>query len=123
MIRRAFSRKPCRAQGRQEGSSCRFRSVDGKGIQGTCGIRPARRIPPAGSGPLQAEPGLLLAGAIAFYTLLSIIPMLILILIVLSHFMDPEQLIGTMSTFLELAVPGYAAALTSRSGCFFVTAA
>jgi len=62
--------------------------------------------------------GLLLAGAIAYYTLLSMIPLLILILIVLSHFMDPEQLIGTMSTFLELAVPGYAAALTEQVRVF-----
>jgi membrane protein len=37
---------------------------------------------------------------------------------VLSHFMDPEQLIGTMSTFLELAVPGYAAALTEQVRVF-----
>jgi YihY family inner membrane protein len=32
--------------------------------------------------------------------------------------MDPEQLIGTMSTFLELAVPGYAAALTEQVRVF-----
>jgi membrane protein len=69
-------------------------------------------------GRFRQNQGLLLAGAIAFYTLLSIIPMLILILIVLSHFMDPEQLIGTMSTFLELAVPGYAAALTEQVRVF-----
>jgi len=69
-------------------------------------------------GRFRQNQGLLLAGAIAFYTLLSIIPMLILILIVLLHFMDPEQLIGTMSTFLELAVPGYAAALTEQVRVF-----
>ena len=69
-------------------------------------------------GRFRQNQGLLLAGAIAFYTLLSIIPLLILILIVLSHFMDPEQLIGTMSTFLELAMPGYAAALTEQVRVF-----
>ncbi len=69
-------------------------------------------------GRFRQNQGLLLAGAIAYYTLLSIIPLLILILIVLSHFMDPEQLIGTMSTFLELAVPGYAAALTEQVRVF-----
>ena len=69
-------------------------------------------------GRFRQNQGLLLAGAIAFYTLLSIIPLLILILIVLSHFMAPEQLIGTMSTFLELAVPGYAAALTEQVRVF-----
>ena len=56
MIRLAFSRKPCRVQGRQEGSPV-GRSVDGKGLQGTCDIRQARRLSHAGSGPLQAEPG------------------------------------------------------------------
>jgi len=69
-------------------------------------------------GRFRQNQGLLLAGAVAYYTLLSIIPLLILILIVLSHFMDPEQLIGTMSTFLELAVPGYAAALTEQVRVF-----
>ena len=69
-------------------------------------------------GRFRQNQGLLLAGAIAYYALLSIIPLLILILIVLSHFMDPEQLIGTMSTFLELAVPGYAAALTEQVRVF-----
>jgi len=69
-------------------------------------------------GRFRQNQGVLLAGAIAFYTLLSILPLLILILIVLSHFMDPEQLIGTMSTFLELAVPGYAAALTEQVRVF-----
>ncbi len=69
-------------------------------------------------GRFRQNQGLLLAGAVAYYTLLSLIPLLILILIVLSHFMDPEQLIGTMSTFLELAVPGYAAALTEQVRVF-----
>ena len=69
-------------------------------------------------GRFRQNQGVLLAGAVAFYTLLSIIPMLILILIVLSHVVDPEQLIATMSTFLELAVPGYAVALTEQVRVF-----
>jgi len=69
-------------------------------------------------GRFRQNQGLILAGAIAYYTLLSVIPLLILILIVLSHFMDPEQLIGTMSKFLELAMPGYAAALTEQVRVF-----
>ena len=69
-------------------------------------------------GRFRQNQGLLLAGAIAFYTLLSIIPMLILILIVLSHFMDPEQLIETMSRFLEIATPGYAGVLTEQVRVF-----
>jgi len=45
--------------------------------------------------------GLLLSGAVAYYTLLSIVPMSILALIVLSHFMGEEQLFHTLSTYIE----------------------
>ena len=69
-------------------------------------------------GRFRQNQGLILAGSVAYYTLLSVIPLLILILIVLSHFMDPEHLIGTMSKFLELAMPGYALALTEQVRVF-----
>jgi membrane protein len=62
--------------------------------------------------------GLLLSGAVAYYTLLSIVPMLILTLVVLSHFMDKEQLLQTVSTYLGLVVPGYAAYLTEQVRSF-----
>ena len=52
--------------------------------------------------------GLLLSGAVAYYTLLSIIPMFALILVGLSHFIDEGQLRGTLLTNLELVIPGYA---------------
>jgi membrane protein len=118
MIRLAFRRKPCRVQGRQEA----YPVVSGRAmVEGYKAQTAFGRL--AGFvlrvlGRFRQNQGLLLAGAIAFYTLLSIIPMLILILIVLSHFIDPEQLIGTMSTFLELAMPGYAAALTEQVRVF-----
>jgi len=69
-------------------------------------------------GRFRQNQGLILAGSIAYYTLLSVIPLLILILIVLSHFMDPELLIETMGRFLELVIPGYAAALTEQVQVF-----
>jgi len=69
-------------------------------------------------GRFRQNQGLILAGSIAYYTLLSLIPLLILLLIILSHFMDPELLIDTMSTFLEIALPGYAAALTEQVRVF-----
>lgn len=69
-------------------------------------------------GRFRQNQGLILAGSIAYYTLLSVIPLLILILIVLSHFMDPELLIETMSRFLEVALPGYAAVLTEQVRVF-----
>jgi membrane protein len=62
--------------------------------------------------------GLLLSGAIAYYTLLSIVPMSILILIVLSHFIDAGQLFYTLSTYLEMVIPGYAATLTEQARAF-----
>ncbi len=44
--------------------------------------------------------------------------MTILILIVLSHFIDPEQLFYTLSTYLEMVMPGYAATLTEQARMF-----
>ena len=46
--------------------------------------------------------GLLLAGAIAYYTLLSIVPLSILALIVLSHFIEEARLFYTLSTYIEM---------------------
>jgi membrane protein len=55
--------------------------------------------------------GLLLAGAIAYYTLLSIVPLSLLILIVLSHFVGQAELFEIIAPYLEMAIPGYAATL------------
>ncbi len=62
--------------------------------------------------------GVLLSGAIAYYTLLSIAPLSILTLIVLSHFVEEEQLFLTLSTYLEMAMPGYAATLIDQVRVF-----
>jgi len=62
--------------------------------------------------------GLLLSGALAYYTLLSIVPMSILALIVLSHFIEEEQLFQTLSTYLGMVIPGYAATLTEQVRVF-----
>jgi YihY family inner membrane protein len=56
----------------------------------------------------KANQGLLLSGAVAYYTLLSIIPMFALILVGLSHFIQEEQLYGTILTNLKLVIPGHA---------------
>ena len=64
--------------------------------------------------------GVLLSGAVAYYTLLSIVPLSILILIVLSHFIEQEQLFLTLSTYLEMAIPGYASTLTEQVRVFIV---
>ena len=62
--------------------------------------------------------GLLLSSAVAYHTLLSIVPMSILALIVLSQFIKEEQLIHTLSTYLEMVIPGYAATLTEQVRIF-----
>jgi membrane protein len=64
--------------------------------------------------------GLLLSGALAYYALLSIVPMSILTLIVLSHFIGEEQLFQTLSTYLEMVIPGYAAILKEQVRVFLV---
>jgi YihY family inner membrane protein len=62
--------------------------------------------------------GLLLAGAIAYYTLLSIVPLSILALIVLSHFIEQALLFHTLSTYIEMMIPGYAVTLTEQVRVF-----
>jgi membrane protein len=62
--------------------------------------------------------GLLLSGAIAYYTLLSIVPLSILALIVLTNFIEEQQLILTLSRYLEMLIPGYAATLTEQVQSF-----
>ena len=52
--------------------------------------------------------GLLLAGAVAYYMLLSILPLLILLVLALSPFLAEEQLLSTLSRYLDLMAPGLA---------------
>lgn len=62
--------------------------------------------------------GFLMAGAVAYYTLLSIVPLSILALSVLSHFLNAEELIQTLSIYLKLIIPGYAQTLTDQVRLF-----
>ncbi len=54
----------------------------------------------------QANQGLLLAGAVAYYALLSIVPLLILMVIALSHVIEQDVLLATLRRALEYVVPG-----------------
>jgi YihY family inner membrane protein len=54
---------------------------------------------------------LLLAGAVAYYTLLSILPLLILLMLALSHWLPEQQLLATLGRYLDLVAPGHAAPL------------
>ena len=58
--------------------------------------------------------GLLLAGAVAYYTLLSILPLLILLVLALSHFLPEGQLLSTLSRYLELVAPAHAEPLVEE---------
>ena len=66
----------------------------------------------------KANQGLLLAGAVAYYALLSLIPLLILVLIVLSHFVPPAELLEAMSRYLDWLVPGQGGNLTAELSRF-----
>ncbi len=59
----------------------------------------------------RANQGLLLAGAVAYYALLSIVPLLILTVIALSHFVEQAALLQTVGRYLELLVPGQSRAI------------
>ena len=59
----------------------------------------------------RANQGILLAGAVAYYTLLSLVPLLILSLMALSHLFSEDQLLQTLREYLEFVVPGQSSAL------------
>ena len=54
----------------------------------------------------RANQGLLLAGAVAYYALLSIVPLLILTVIALSYVIKQAELLVTLGRYLEWLVPG-----------------
>ena len=68
----------------------------------------------------KANQGLLLAGAVAYNALLSMVPMLILFVIVLSHFIDQEELLATLGRYLEWILPGQSGAIVGELGNFLL---
>ena len=66
----------------------------------------------------RANQGLLLAGAVAYYALLSLVPLLVLVLIALSQVVDQERLLATLGQYLEFVTPGQAAALVLELRAF-----
>jgi membrane protein len=66
----------------------------------------------------RANQGLLLAGAVAYYTLLSIVPVLILMLIALSRIIDQSELLDTLGRYLEWLIPGQSAAVIAELARF-----
>ncbi len=66
----------------------------------------------------RANQGLLLAGAVAYYTLLSIVPMLILVVMGLSQVVEQTVLFDTLRRALEWVAPGQSAALVQELKAF-----
>ena len=66
----------------------------------------------------RANQGLLLAGAVAYYALLSIVPLLILTVIGLSHFIDQGELLRTLGRYLEWLLPGQSSAVVAELAGF-----
>jgi membrane protein len=54
----------------------------------------------------RANQGVLLAGAVAYYTLLSLVALLILILMALSHVIPEDRLLLTLSEYLRVCGAG-----------------
>jgi membrane protein len=66
----------------------------------------------------KANQGLLLAGAVAYYALLSVVPLLILTIIALSHWIDQAELLQTLGLYLEWLMPGQAGAIIAELATF-----
>jgi membrane protein len=66
----------------------------------------------------QKSQGLLLAGAVAYYALLSVVPLLILTVIVLSHVVDQGELLATLGHYLEWLMPGQSRAVVTELSNF-----
>jgi len=66
----------------------------------------------------RANQGLLLAGGVAYYTLLSIVPLMILLVIILSHVVDAERLMATLARYLEIVAPGQSQPLVNELRAF-----
>ena len=62
--------------------------------------------------------GFLLSGAIAYYTLLSIIPMMALILVALSQFKEPQELLSVLREYLVIVTPGQVDAVIDQVQVF-----
>lgn len=66
----------------------------------------------------QAHRGFLLAGAIAYNALLSLVPLLILSVIVLSRLVSPTELLETLEHYLEWLVPSQSYAVLEELSRF-----
>jgi membrane protein len=68
----------------------------------------------------RANQGLLLAGAVAYYALLSIVPLLVLAVIALSQFIDQAELLETIDHYLSWLIPGQSKAIVAELSNFLL---
>jgi YihY family inner membrane protein len=66
----------------------------------------------------RANQGLLLAGAVAYYALLSLVPLLILVVLALTRVFDEAQVLSIVEASLEFVVPGQSKTLVGELGNF-----
>ncbi|MGA6928092.1 MAG: hypothetical protein WBZ35_01930 [Pseudolabrys sp.] len=62
----------------------------------------------------QKNQGLLLSGALAYYFLLSVIPLFTFLLLMLSHVVDEAALLATLRRYIGLIIPGDSAAILEQ---------
>jgi len=62
--------------------------------------------------------GFLLAGAVAYYTLVAIVPLFVVLLVGLSHVVGERQLLDTVASNLQMVIPSQAAGLTGQVESF-----
>ena len=62
----------------------------------------------------QKNQGLLLSGALAYYLLLSVIPLFTFLLLMLSHVVDEAALLATLRRYIGLIIPGDLAAVLEQ---------
>ena len=90
---------------------------------GTSGLRVLRHPATFARSTLKAfraNQGLLLAGAVAYYALLSIVPLLIISVIALSHFIDQAELLQTLQRYLGWLMPGQSDAIIAELANFIL---
>lgn len=66
----------------------------------------------------RSNQGFLLAGAVAYYALLSVVPFLMLLVVVLSHYIDQAQLLQTMRRYLEWIMPSQSGSIVAELANF-----
>ena len=62
----------------------------------------------------QKNQGLLLSGALAYYILLSVIPLFTFLLLMLSHVVDEAALLATLRRYIGLIIAGNSAAVLEQ---------